>query len=99
MVGLKSLIIQLSGPVCGCEIPELMWWLEADSGGNADLFVRCKICKAQIYLPYREISARISMDELPFGPLGAHEPVFEPTEKDREFLHEMRITDRDRAKK
>jgi hypothetical protein len=53
----KDIVINLTGPICDCDVQSLGW--NVDLG---DLTVQCLICKTTLMVPSKKFRARFDLD-------------------------------------
>lgn len=57
----KSVSINLTGPICGCDVQKLGWYCFNDGPGHG-LTIQCETCKTSLRVPQSGFIAHFKLD-------------------------------------
>jgi len=55
--------IQLTGPICDCDVQDLSWWISRDGDGRSGLVVECNGCGCELRIPNKRFKACFQLDK------------------------------------
>jgi hypothetical protein len=73
----RRIVIELTGPLCGCLEDSLCWWLTAET-----VRLHCETCKTELTVPRRNLIVTFQVEEAyPSNRILRSDPIFDTTGK------------------
>jgi len=58
----NRIVIELSGPICGCDEQDLSWNVPLDEDGKTSLEITCRTCKSSLKVGSKYFKAAFKLD-------------------------------------